>query len=205
MIDFSDAYNDVGNSDLKPWLESLPSDIESSFARYSHGELKRWHQLLSNLIRLEATELELASSVSVGNEHNLTAEQARFLTEQLMALHPWRKGPFNIHGLHIDTEWRSDWKWQRIKPQIELYWMLARAMATTCFGCMVLVQNCVSESILHKNFFASFMPLSIFLENFLYTSFLWALKTCHQCRFSTAFFQWVFYTTGARPLSIFNS
>ncbi len=118
MIDFSDAYNDVGNSDLKPWLESLPSDIESSFARYSHGELKRWHQLLSNLIRLEATELELASSVSVGNEHNLTAEQARFLTEQLMALHPWRKGPFNIHGLHIDTEWRSDWKWQRIKPHI---------------------------------------------------------------------------------------
>ena len=37
-----------------------------------------------------------------------------------MALHPWRKGPMRIAGVTIDTEWRSDWKWQRIEPHIEL-------------------------------------------------------------------------------------
>ena len=40
------------------------------------------------------------------------------LLETLMALHPWRKGPFELFGIHIDTEWRSDWKWERIKPHI---------------------------------------------------------------------------------------
>jgi tRNA (mo5U34)-methyltransferase len=31
---------------------------------------------------------------------------------------PWRKGPFTLHGLHIDTEWRSDWKWDRVLPHL---------------------------------------------------------------------------------------
>ncbi len=118
MIDFSDAFNDIGNSELSPWLERLPTDIEATFDNYSHGELKDWHQMLANLISVNNTELELNSAVCVGNEHNLTIEQSRALIKQLMLLHPWRKGPFYIHGLHIDTEWRSDWKWERIKPHL---------------------------------------------------------------------------------------
>ena len=35
-----------------------------------------------------------------------------------MSLHPWRKGPFTIGSTLIDTEWRSDWKWDRISPHI---------------------------------------------------------------------------------------
>ena len=31
---------------------------------------------------------------------------------------PWRKGPFTLHGLTIDTEWRSDWKWDRVLPHL---------------------------------------------------------------------------------------
>jgi tRNA (mo5U34)-methyltransferase len=40
------------------------------------------------------------------------------LQKTLMGLHPWRKGPFTLFGLTIDTEWRSDWKWQRLKPHL---------------------------------------------------------------------------------------
>lgn len=36
------------------------------------------------------------------------------LTATLQQLHPWRKGPWWLHGVHVDTEWRSDWKWQRL-------------------------------------------------------------------------------------------
>jgi tRNA (mo5U34)-methyltransferase len=36
-----------------------------------------------------------------------------------MDLHPWRKGPFKLFDLEIDTEWRSDWKWDRIEPHIQ--------------------------------------------------------------------------------------
>ncbi|MGI9256841.1 MAG: tRNA 5-methoxyuridine(34)/uridine 5-oxyacetic acid(34) synthase CmoB [Salinispira sp.] len=40
-------------------------------------------------------------------------------TEQcLRALMPWRKGPFRIFGIDIVSEWRSDWKWERVRPHI---------------------------------------------------------------------------------------
>jgi len=36
----------------------------------------------------------------------------------LKALHPWRKGPYRIADIAIDTEWRSDWKWGRLAPHM---------------------------------------------------------------------------------------
>ena len=35
------------------------------------------------------------------------------LRRELLNLHPWRKGPLELGGVRIDTEWRSDWKWDR--------------------------------------------------------------------------------------------
>jgi tRNA (mo5U34)-methyltransferase len=40
------------------------------------------------------------------------------LVDQLKSLHPWRKGPLQLAGIDIDTEWRSDWKWDRLKDHI---------------------------------------------------------------------------------------
>jgi tRNA (mo5U34)-methyltransferase len=34
----------------------------------------------------------------------------------LRALMPWRKGPWTFGDLDIETEWRSDWKWERLQP-----------------------------------------------------------------------------------------
>lgn len=42
------------------------------------------------------------------------------LAETLMQLHPWRKGPLQLGGCFIDTEWRSDWKWDRLAPHLDL-------------------------------------------------------------------------------------
>ena len=36
----------------------------------------------------------------------------------LQELNPWRKGPYFVHDIHIDTEWRSDWKWDRVLPHL---------------------------------------------------------------------------------------
>jgi tRNA (mo5U34)-methyltransferase len=44
----------------------------------------------------------------------------RLLREALMRLHPWRKGPLELGGMLIDTEWRSDWKWERVRPHLDL-------------------------------------------------------------------------------------
>lgn len=40
----------------------------------------------------------------------------------LKGLMPWRKGPFSVFGVEIDTEWRSDMKWRRLAPALpDLY------------------------------------------------------------------------------------
>lgn len=49
-----------------------------------------------------------------------TSQDQESLREQLLRLHPWRKGPLNLAGAVIDTEWRSDWKWERIAEHIGL-------------------------------------------------------------------------------------
>lgn len=36
-----------------------------------------------------------------------------------MELTPWRKGPFEIGGVAIDAEWRSDLKWERLADSLE--------------------------------------------------------------------------------------
>ena len=61
---------------------------------------------------------DLKDAVVIGNESDINGQEAQLLREQLMVLHPWRKGPFELFDLQIDTEWRSDWKWDRVKPHL---------------------------------------------------------------------------------------
>ena len=49
----------------------------------------------------------------------LLAEQdKKKLQDLLLNLSPWRKGPFNICDINVDSEWRSDYKWERLKDFI---------------------------------------------------------------------------------------
>ncbi len=45
-------------------------------------------------------------------------EELKVLEKRLMQLGPWRKGPFDICGIYIDSEWQSWMKWDRIAPHI---------------------------------------------------------------------------------------
>jgi tRNA (mo5U34)-methyltransferase len=59
-----------------------------------------------------------ADKVQIGLASDLSAEQQAQLKADLMMFHPWRKGPYDLFGIHVDTEWRSDWKWERLKDHI---------------------------------------------------------------------------------------
>ena len=52
-------------------------------------------------------------------EFQFDPPDAKELEATLQLLHPWRKGPFQIGPLHIDTEWRSDKKWARLASHID--------------------------------------------------------------------------------------
>ncbi|RUO18033.1 tRNA 5-methoxyuridine(34)/uridine 5-oxyacetic acid(34) synthase CmoB [Aliidiomarina haloalkalitolerans] len=115
--EYNNFYATLADSPLAHWLETLPAVLRQ-WQQQPHGEFHKWQRVIQQLPALTAQHIDLAQQVQIGlaNEAN-AGEQARIkgLLKQLM---PWRKGPFDLFGVHIDTEWRSDWKWDRVAPHI---------------------------------------------------------------------------------------
>ena len=57
-------------------------------------------------------------AVTVGKKTDLTVDQHRLLEAAIQQFHPWRKGPWNFFGHHVDAEWQSNLKWDRIEPAL---------------------------------------------------------------------------------------
>jgi tRNA (mo5U34)-methyltransferase len=109
------ALRDAGMND---WAESLPGVLEAGMTR-AHGRLEEWQQVIDGLPAIPPDAVRLDTpAVTVGENNTLSPDVGDRLEAGLRALHPWRKGPFALHGLRIDTEWRSDLKWQRLAPHI---------------------------------------------------------------------------------------
>lgn len=95
------------------WAQRLPEQLHRAFATDRHGDWDRWRDILQHLPTLPAERRELnAAAITV--EGPCEPEQRERLESLLRGLHPWRKGPFRLFGIHIDTEWRSDLKWDRL-------------------------------------------------------------------------------------------
>jgi len=81
-----------------------------------HGDLPGWLEIIEALDEGNGyCRLDRAAPV-LGRP---AADLPR-LRQRLAGLHPWRKGPLELGGVSIDTEWRSDWKWDRLKPHLDL-------------------------------------------------------------------------------------
>ncbi len=116
---FNDFYRQLADSPLSHWLEVLPAQIATWQKEQLHGDFSKWVKLLNKLPKTEASTINIKDAVQFGVASDVdeyTQKQFSGLLKQFM---PWRKGPFNIHGVHLDTEWRSDWKWDRVQPHIQ--------------------------------------------------------------------------------------
>ena len=106
-------------SEMDAWAKLLPSQLEKGLSQQRYGDLPRWLTALESLPSLEVSERILDQSrVGVRGLAPLDPAAQEDLTQTLMGLHPWRKGPFELFDVHIDTEWRSDWKWDRLREGI---------------------------------------------------------------------------------------
>jgi hypothetical protein len=52
--------------------------------------------------------------IRIGTAEDLDDRQLASLYQSLRDLKPWRKGPFEIFGIRIDSEWESSIKWNRL-------------------------------------------------------------------------------------------
>jgi len=81
-----------------------------------------WLELLKTFEKLQSPKLEIDISgpeVSVGSASDISEQQRSHLLAIINKLIPWRKGPFEICGESIDSEWRSEQKWERIAPYLD--------------------------------------------------------------------------------------
>ena len=120
MIDYTPLFDQLRDTALAHWLDPLPAALQQRLlAAERHGDLPRWQSCLTQLPDVQG-HADLAGGVRIGQAQDLDDASRRQLEEALRGLHPWRKGPFEVFGINIDTEWRSDWKWQRIAPHLDL-------------------------------------------------------------------------------------
>ncbi|OUM09261.1 tRNA 5-methoxyuridine(34)/uridine 5-oxyacetic acid(34) synthase CmoB [Pseudomonas syringae] len=117
MIDLAPLVRRLAGTPLAEWANGLQAQLDTKMTK-GHGDLQRWQSALDALPDLRPATVDLTDSFTLETECN--GETRTVLRKALLGLSPWRKGPFNVFGVHIDTEWRSDWKWSRVSPHLDL-------------------------------------------------------------------------------------
>ncbi|PJX26891.1 tRNA 5-methoxyuridine(34)/uridine 5-oxyacetic acid(34) synthase CmoB [Psychrobacter sp. L7] len=103
------------------WLTKLPEWLTAIKDKRNYAHAPAYQSSVARLPDLNVDSVNLNSSAITINAplNDSERKQALALLKQLM---PWRKGPFQIghesSGIQIDTEWHSDWKWQRVAPHL---------------------------------------------------------------------------------------
>jgi len=119
MNQFNQFYQKIATNRLSHWLKILPAQLSHWHDNNLHGDYKHWQKTLDALPIVETnTTKDIVNTVRVGELGDLDQGQFKRLENLMKKFKPWRKGPYHIHGLHIDTEWRSDFKWARLAEHI---------------------------------------------------------------------------------------
>jgi len=118
---FDTFWTHLQDTKLESWTTQLPSLLKTAIHPENNGNLPRWLTTLKAIKSYpDNIDFDLnQSAITVSSTPALSSKKHTELESTLRELHPWRKGPFNIHGIKIDTEWRSDWKWARLAPHIQ--------------------------------------------------------------------------------------
>ena len=96
MLDYDGLWRCFADLGLDSWRPALEDVIRKRLSEGAHGDFSRWRKTIEQL--------------STTGE-----DQQQEIRDLLLTLSPWRKGPFEIAGITIDSEWRSDLKWDRLK------------------------------------------------------------------------------------------
>jgi len=98
LFDQTPLWRCLADLGLDAWQTQLGPLLRDRLQDNAHGDFARWRQTL---------------------QHLRTAESDEQVTRALLlTLAPWRKGPFDVNGITIDSEWRSNLKWDRLKDGI---------------------------------------------------------------------------------------
>lgn len=118
MTLYQPLFDTLDRAKLGSWREKLEQQIVERMASERHGKMPMWQQALNALPDIKPSQIELKSKVAIGTAEDLADFDQEQFKELVKTFHPWRKGPYWLFDMHLDTEWRSDWKWDRVQPHI---------------------------------------------------------------------------------------
>jgi tRNA (mo5U34)-methyltransferase len=119
LFDRELLYSDLTSLGHGEWADELRRKTEFALSPDRHGMLNQWIDAWKQLPECESATLTAADD-AVKVEGTLTSSGHAQLQSSLQQFHPWRKGPFEVFGVPIDTEWRSCLKWNRLAPHVDL-------------------------------------------------------------------------------------
>lgn len=119
MTRFSPLFERLEQTYFKSNLDHLKSRIDWADSQFDHGDKTKWESILHSLPDIAPSSFELNhAAVTIGSRSDISPPQNNIIEGQLRQLHPWRKGPFQIFNTFINSEWRSDLKWNRLISHI---------------------------------------------------------------------------------------
>ena len=120
MLDqYSSLLNYLVTTEKTDWESQLHNDIEEGLSFQRFGDLLKWTEALNQLPVISTENINLRDAVTIGTTDDINTAQRQTLQQSLECLIPWRKGPYELFGIQIETEWRSDWKWNRIIQHVK--------------------------------------------------------------------------------------
>ena len=108
-----EQYDSLGIASFLPDLQPLISYLREQLDN-PKGNILKYTEALKKLPDTHALcQILDHDTVTAGSVDDITDEMRGNMRSTLMQLSPWRKGPFELFGIHIDTEWQSNLKWNR--------------------------------------------------------------------------------------------
>lgn len=118
MLNFDRLRHDLSAIAPDDWISNVIDLSATRLADKAHGNLADWRDALRSLPHVSVQPFDLDSPRITGHL-DWPDDTLQLARSNLLKLLPWRKGPFDIGGIHIDSEWRSDLKWRRVSTSIE--------------------------------------------------------------------------------------
>lgn len=103
------------------WLTKLPEWLTHIKDKNRYAHATYYASVIENLPIIANARVDL-NAACITAEFDWSDAEYKRTHALLKKLMPWRKGGFLLgcdkRKIHIDTEWRSDWKWDRVLPHI---------------------------------------------------------------------------------------
>ena len=116
-MEFLDRLIDkISNNELSA-LKNFANPAK--FTQVGQGRFLSPQKELREVVGINASHRSFGDLIEVGSRDEIDKLASANLCNRLLKLNPWRKGPFSLFGVHIDSEWQCQMKWSRLMEKIQ--------------------------------------------------------------------------------------